>query len=523
MVGSILLLSGCTSTGGGADDIILVNGSEPANPLTPGDTDEPGGFRILQALYAGLVAYDEFGVAVPDVAQSITPNEDNTVYTVKLRDGEDFTDGEPVTADSFVDAWDWIALASNKALNQRYFSDIVGFSADADASLITEGGLVVIDDRTFEIHLATPISDFPQRLGLPVFSPLPPAFFDDPSAFAEHPIGNGPYLIDGDDAWKHGNRIELVANPGYHGQRKAQNGGVTMLFYDTLDTAYSDLLSGHLDVLDQLPESALATFEDELSDRDIDGPGPTLESITIPSTLPHFAGPEGTLRRLAISMAFDRTAIVTDLFGVTRIAARDFATPALVGFRGEVPGFGALLYNEDLAKDAWERANLLAPWDGTFEIAYDSDGAQRDWVDTVAASISATLGIDAAGKPYPSDAALQSAIDAGSVGSAYAGVIRGDYPSVTAFIGRYASDSPENTGQYKNLDFDALLGTAAKATTRSDREAAYTRAQSTLLADLPALPLWNSTVQVGFGEGIEHVTIDWHGIPQYEAITKSGG
>jgi oligopeptide transport system substrate-binding protein len=516
------LLSGCTPSDDDAAGI-RVNGSEPANPLIPGDTDELGGFRILQALFAGLVAYDESGAAVDDVAQSIEPNVDNTVFTVTIRKGTTFTDGEEVTSHSFVDAWDWTALTSNGAINQHYFSDFLGFSDEVDSSLIEAGGLVVIDNDTFEVHLTKPHSDFRQLLGHPVFSPLPRVFFDDPLGFAAHPIGNGPYEFDGADAWKHGSKLELIANDDYDGEREAENAGITMIMYDTLDIAYADLLSGHLDVLDTLPASALGTYKDELDERFIDQPLAVLESITIPAGLAHFSGPEGVLRRTAISMAFDRAPIAEDAFGVTRDLAEDFATPSLTTFQEEIRGSEAMLYSKDAAEDAWADANVLSPWEGTFLIAYNVDGGHQEWVDAIAAKISSTLGIDAAGDPYPSYADLQTAIDDGKVVSAYRTVTRADYPSVAAFIGRYAGASAANSGKYLNADFDALLLLGSKAANQSDARAAYSEAQSILLTDLPSLPLWNTTVQAGFGGGVEDVVLDWHGVPMYDAITRSGG
>jgi oligopeptide transport system substrate-binding protein len=522
IVVAVGLLTGCTPANAQTESI-RVNGSEPANPLIPGDTDEIGGFRILQALYAGLVTYDETGLAVPDLAESIEPNADNTVYTVTIRKDTTFSDGEPVTADSFVDAWDWTARGGNEAVNQDYFSDFVGFDADEDASLIENGGLIVTGTDSFEVHLQKSISDFSQRLGHPVFSPLPPAFFTDPLAFATHPIGNGPYMLDGADAWKAGERIELVANPAYDGERIPENSGIKMIFYDTLDLAYADLLGGNLDVLDTLPASALATFEDELDGRDLDQAVAVLESITIPQGLAHFSGPEGVLRRQAISMAFDRAAIAEDLFGVERLAAQDFATPALDTFREEIPGSEILTDNEDAAKEAWAGAEKLSPWEGDFEIAYNLDGGHQAWVDAVAAQISSTLKINAVGHPYPTFAELQSAIDDGSVGTAYRTVIRADYPGIVEFVGRYSSSSPENSGKYANLNFDALLTEGSKAVERSDIQAAYSDAQTILLADLPSLPLWNRTVQAGYGLGIGDVVLDWHGVPRYDLITRSEG
>ena len=520
-VASALLLSGCTPGGDDSADIIRVNGSEPANPLTPADTDELGGFRILQALYAGLVTYDASGGAIDDVAESIEANADNTVYTITIRNGRTFSTGEPVTANSFVDAWDWAALTSHQSVNQHYFSDIAGYAADKDSSLIAAGGLVVIDDDAFEVHLRTPISDFPTRLGHPVFSPLPEAFFEDPVAFAQHPVGNGPYMLDGDDAWKHGKRVELVVNPAYEGEREPENSGITMLFYDSLDVAYVDLLGGDLDVLDTLPSASLGTFKNELGDRDLDRPASVLESITIPSALAHFSGAEGLLRRKAISVALDRTKLAEQLFGVQRVPALDFASPSLDTFTEEIAGSENLSYDKDEAALLWAEADKISPWDGTFEIAYNVDGGHQEWVDAVAAQISSALTIEAIGTPYPSFADLQAAVADGSAAGAYRTVVRADYPGVVPFISRYATGSPSNTGRYTSADFDALLAEGAVAKTKGDAQAAYTAAQSVLLTDLPGIPLWNSTMQAGYADGIEDVAIDWHGVPLYDAIRRS--
>ena len=65
-------------------------------------------------------------------------------------------------------------------------------------------------------------------------------------------------------AWQHNVKIELVPNPSYTGARKAQNGGLTLSFYQSNEAAYNDLLSGSLDVLDDVPSSALSTFQKDL-------------------------------------------------------------------------------------------------------------------------------------------------------------------------------------------------------------------------------------------------------------------
>ncbi|MDU1521547.1 MAG: ABC transporter substrate-binding protein, partial [Actinomyces sp.] len=51
--------SGAAASGG----IVEVNGSEPQNPLIPANTNETGGGRLLDVLFAGLTYYDETGAS----------------------------------------------------------------------------------------------------------------------------------------------------------------------------------------------------------------------------------------------------------------------------------------------------------------------------------------------------------------------------------------------------------------------------------------------------------------------------
>mgnify|MGYP002238170299 CR=1 FL=1 len=92
-VGAALALSACS--GGTNANAVVMNGSEPQNPLLPGMTSENGGGKILSAMFSQLVRYDVDGTPVLDVAESIEPNEDNTLWTVKLHQDRKFSDGTP--------------------------------------------------------------------------------------------------------------------------------------------------------------------------------------------------------------------------------------------------------------------------------------------------------------------------------------------------------------------------------------------------------------------------------------------
>lgn len=63
--------SGSGSGSEGGDNYILANGTEPQNPLVPGNTNEVGGGNIIDNIFSGLVYYDKDGKVHNEVAESI--------------------------------------------------------------------------------------------------------------------------------------------------------------------------------------------------------------------------------------------------------------------------------------------------------------------------------------------------------------------------------------------------------------------------------------------------------------------
>ena len=328
-------------SGAQTDAVISVNGSEPQNPLIPTATNETGGGNPIQNLYAGLVAYNADGSTTNEVADSIE-SEDSITWTVKLKDWK-FTDGTDVTAESFVKAWNYGSDPANAQLNAYFFypidgTDENGNTVDAAKEI---SGLNVVDDKTFTIKLKNAESDFPLRLGYSAYFPLPEVAFGDDGVvteeYGEAPIGNGPYMLS-ETGWEHDKQIAMVPNEDYDGTHKPKNGGLTFKFYADLDSAYSDLQAGNLDVLDTVPDSALTTFTDDSTVQAFNQPGSVFQSFTIPESLEHFSGEEGNLRRQAISKAINREEITDKIFNGTRTPAQDFTAPVLDGWTDSVEG-----------------------------------------------------------------------------------------------------------------------------------------------------------------------------------------
>ncbi|MCV7079606.1 ABC transporter substrate-binding protein [Mycobacterium szulgai] len=530
LAAGLLAVAPVAACGGGvlSPDLVLVNGGEPPNPLIPANTNDSNGGRIVDRLFAGLMAYDAAGRPSLEVAQSIE-TADNVNYRITLQRGWKFTDGSPVTARSFVDAWNYGALSANAQLQQQFFSPIEGFDAVAGTpsakTPTTMSGLRVINDLQFAVRLKAPTIDFTLRLGFSAFYPLPDVAFRDMAAFGRNPIGNGPYKLDNGaagPAWEHNVKIDLVPNPDYHGTRQPHNKGLRFEFYANLDTAYADLLSGNLDVLDTIPSSALTVYKRDLGGNAASGPAAVNQSLDTPLRLPHFGGEEGRLRRLAISAAINRPQICQQIFNGSRSPARDFTARSLPGFDRHLAGSDALDFDPARARQLWAQADAISAWSGRYAIAYNADSGHQEWVDAVANSIKNVLGIDAAGAPQPTFAALRTQITNRTIDTAFRAGWQGDYPSMIEFLAPiFATGAGSNDVGYSNPEFDAALAAAEAAPSLPEADALANVAQRILLHDMPIVPLWDNISVVGWSTEVSNVQVTWNGLPDYENIIKA--
>ncbi|MFI0439108.1 peptide ABC transporter substrate-binding protein, partial [Streptomyces eurythermus] len=197
-----LAATGCAGVGAGGNGGAVLSSSwaDPQNPLEPANTNEVQGGKVLDMIFRGLKRYDpKTGKARDFLARSIETRDSRT-FTVRLKDGWIFSNGEKVTARSFVDAWNYGASLRNNQKNAYFFGYIDGYDEVHPESgrqrADTLSGLKVVDDHTFTVRLNQKFSGFPDTLGYAAFAPLPRAFFTDHAAWVRKPVGNGPYTIE---------------------------------------------------------------------------------------------------------------------------------------------------------------------------------------------------------------------------------------------------------------------------------------------------------------------------------------
>jgi len=524
-----LTLSACgggsTDSAGGEGDgsyVVTANTTEPQNGLLPANTNEVGGGRVMDLLFTGLVSYDAKGKPVNELAESIE-TKDSQNYTIKIKSGQTFSDGSPVTAASFVDAWNFGAAAKNAQLNSYFFESIKGYDKVSAAKSKEDKmeGLKVVDDSTFTVELSQPESDFPLRLGYTAFMPLPEAAFKDPKAFGEKPVGNGPYKL---TEWNHDVNLKMDVNDKYDGPRKAANAGIDFKVYQSTDSAYQDLVSGNLDVLDQIPPSQLASYQTDLGDRSVNSPYAGNATITIPGYLDHFKqDEEGNLRRAAISRAIDRQLIIDKVYQGGKVIANDFTAPVLEGYNDKLPGSEVLTFDDAEAKKLWAEADKISKWDADkeFSVGYNVDGAgNKEFVEAIVNQLKNNLGIKATAQSFSSFKELRAKVTAYTMTGSFRTGWQADYPSLYNFLGPlFGTGAGSNDGKYSSKEFDAALAKGLAATDPTEGAKIFNESQEILFKDLPAIPLWYQAVQGGWSENVANVEFGWNGVPMYNEIT----
>ncbi|MFF8941222.1 ABC transporter substrate-binding protein [Streptomyces sp. NPDC014864] len=513
---------GATACGGGSDKgsegkaAVDPNGKfsievgEPQNPLQPANTMESNGSIVTRALFTGLVDYDASGKIVMMNAQSVD-TQDSKTFTVKLKPGWKFHDGTPVTAESYVKAWNWAANPANKQTNSFWFADIQGYDEVAPAKgkpKATEmSGLKVVDDNTFTITLSKSLPYFVYKLGYEVFSPLPESFYKDPKAAGEHPIGNGPYKF---VSWQHKKQIEVTRYDGYQGPNKAKNGGVLFKNYSKLETAYQDLKSGNLDVMRQIAPRDLPVYKADLGDRAVDQAYSGIQTIAVAFYTKQWKGIDPKVLQ-GLSMGIDRDTITKTVLQGTREPATGWVAKGVLGYQPNAAG--------DITKyDPAKAKELIKAGGGVpgnkISIQYNADGGHKEWVEAVCGSITKATGVQCTGDSKADFQADLNARDNKEVKSLYRSGWVLDYPFNANFIrDLYGSKSDGNQGGFSSKEIDGLIAKADAAKSLDESEKLYQEIEKKLPNYMPSIPLWYYKVNAGFSEKVTGVKYAQDGDP----------
>ncbi|MEV4562046.1 ABC transporter substrate-binding protein [Kitasatospora sp. NPDC049285] len=521
-----LVATGCSSSGSGggssdASKTFSYQSSEPQNPLQPANANETGGGRIVQNLFKGLADYDPSnGKLRMQVAQSIDTSDSQT-FNVTLKTGWTFHDGTPVTSKSFVDAWNWAASTKNNQINSSWFGDIQGYAdvhpASGAPAKDTMSGLTVQDDTHFTIKLTNKVSYFPYKLGYVAFSPLPEGFYQDPAGYGQKPIGNGPYQF---VSWDHNSQVVTKTYANYQGVDKPKNGGVIFKMYTTAEAAYADLQSNNLDVIDQVPPSALANYKNDLGDRAIDSPQGAIQNIGFTLYQPDWSGANLNKVRQGLSMAIDRNTITKTVLQGSRAPASAWVAEGVEGYKAGTCG-DFCNYNPDMAKQLIQQGGGVPG--NSVKITYNADGGHKEWVDAVCNSIRQATGVNCVGDPKTDFKTARAAITGHQIDGMFRTGWVQDYPLNANFLADvYRTGAASNDTGYSSPEFDKLATQADQAPSIQDTATGYQQAEAQLAIDFPAVPLWYYRTNSGFSTKVQNVMFDSFGNPAWTQVEVKG-
>ncbi len=202
-VSAALVLAGCGGdTGGGGvagggSQTLAIATQQDVSSFDTGQLDTGLQVQYWQPVYDTLLRYTPSGEIEPNMAEEFSYNDDNTVLTLKLREGITFSDGAAFTADTVKANIEHLQAGTGVAVY------MVG--------LVEE--VVVVDDLTVEMHLSAPDPAFTYYLCLVAGAMASPDAFGT-ETFATTPVGSGPYLLDADNTIR-GSQYTYVRNPDY--------------------------------------------------------------------------------------------------------------------------------------------------------------------------------------------------------------------------------------------------------------------------------------------------------------------
>lgn len=304
--------SGDSDATGISDDFTMAyNGVVTLNPIMSQSSND---FNVFYLTQIQLVRY--YGDQLQyDAAESYDVSDDYTVYTFHLRDGLQWSDGEPLTAHDFEygaycllnpdmgspAAYSWFAIKNASAYNSREVTDW------ADV------GVKALDDTTLEITLEYPLNTFDRTIAVKGLYPLRQDFVESVGSeqlgsSVDTMLFSGPYVI---TDWVLENSMELTKNDLYWDSANSfPTKNLHFVEVDDDNTKVAMFENGEVDAIEQVSSQ----YFDHLSDylQSYVGGGIMFLWINQQGTSPETAALLSNQNfRQALNYGFDRASTVT--------------------------------------------------------------------------------------------------------------------------------------------------------------------------------------------------------------------
>lgn len=213
------------------ENILRVAHRQDLDHLNPLATVQATDRQILRFIYDSLLKWDENNQLIPGAAESWTIIDDTTVE-FRLRPGQKFHDGHPLTAEDVAFTWNW--------------GKQVGFGTE-DPYVQGVEQVEVLDELTVRFKLIQPDSSIASS-GFTAVPILPKHIWEnieDPRSITnEQPIGSGPFKL---AYWRRGEEIRLDAVKDHYLQPKID--ALIQIVYANPDALLGAMELGQADMI----------------------------------------------------------------------------------------------------------------------------------------------------------------------------------------------------------------------------------------------------------------------------------
>ncbi len=440
------------------------------------------GIQVLREVREGLTTFDAAGNVIPGVAESWEILDEGTTYRFKLRADARWSNGDPVTSEDFVRAWQRALSRETLARTASLLSPVVNAHEAVDGSAEPASvGIKALSADTLEIKLDVATPWFLEILAHPVTYPLHAEAMDKP---LEAPL-NGAFLID--SVSPHA-MIRLKKNPHFHAAGSVALDVVEYLPIEDPNSELSRFRAGELDITETIPAGRhdwLRTYMgDELQ------VSPYIGSFWLGMNLKHEPFKDNPSLRRALSLAIDRRIIARLVVGAGELPAWSIVPPGMGGyvpqaFEGSELEKGA---REQEARRLYAEAGYSDRNPLEIEIRYNTSSQHRKIAQAVLSMWRQVLGVktDLVNEEWK---VFVNNRRQGVITQVFRGGWIADYADPSSFLDLFRSDNELNTTFYSSESFDRLMG-QAEVLKGAQRMQRLQRAENQLMTDMPVIPLY---------------------------------
>src|SRR6266480_120786 len=479
-------------------------GTRDIGVLDPAQGPDSNSALAVSMIYTGLVKFDKNLNVVPDQATWVIA-PDNKVYTFTLKQGITFSDGTPVTAQSYVYTLTRALLPEVKSPIATFFvGPILGSDDVNNCKTKTLTGVKAIGNNTLQITLKQPAAYFLQIMANSIAFPLNQTLInqygqaDWVNHAASSGIGTGPFMV---KEWDHNTKMVFVPNPHWYGA-KPKLTEVDMLFVNDQSTAFKAYQAGQYNFVWNITPQDLPSAK---------GMSGFVSESLLQTDLLFFNNKMAPFNNVAVRQAFayatDKEALATAIFKGSAIPAPTIIPPGMPGYQ---PNYQGLVYdkNKGLAalQSAYPDVSKVPPITFSFPNSQvsQSEAAALQQMWQTALGIQVKL-LPVELNAYNTETANHQVQFGFTQWSA-------DFPDPYDWLTlNLFSTASNNSGNWNNTQFDQLV-TQAEQMTGDTRIQLYNQAEQIAISDVGWLPLDHQSLAAVIPSWVHGVSLNNTGL-----------